>query len=355
MRVHYPALDGIRGLAILLVVLYHNFSFIKYTSFGWLGVDLFFVLSGYLITGVLIATQGQKRYLSTFYMKRILRIFPLYYSVLCLLLYLLPRLFQNGGLFAYSLNHQVWLWTFTQNWLYIFTQPDAPGLLNHFWSLAVEEQFYLFWPFIILWLRRPKYLLVFLVLMLVALFTIRLFLWLQQIEDLPYYNIFTFSRVDGICIGSMIALLQAASPHFLTRNTTWIVIGLALLNLLFDFVNGLYQYSFPYLALVGFTTFPFMFGLLIHEATRGSATWVKHIFSIPLLRFLGKISFGLYIFHWPLYVLLKPGIIKWISEMGIGYEELLCSCVITLMAVLISTISFYFFEMKFLTMKEKLA
>jgi peptidoglycan/LPS O-acetylase OafA/YrhL len=258
-------------------------------------------------------------------------------------------------LFSYSLNHQIWLWTFLQNWLYIFRQPDEYGILNHFWSLAVEEQFYLFWPFIILWMKKPKYLLVFMLLVLIIVFGLRLLIWLQQIESFPYYNIFTFTRIDGICIGSMIALLQRLSPRFLTKNVPWIVITFAVLNLLFDFINGYYNYSLPYLASAGYTTFALLFGLLVHEATLEKENWVKSIFSFPLLRFFGQISFGLYVFHWPLYVLLKPAMLQWLVVNGLSYVELVCSVLISLLAVLLSTLSYYFFERKFLAMKEKLA
>src|SRR5215218_9879892 len=92
-RSHFPALDGLRGLACLLVVSYHNFPFLsRYLFFAWLSMDIFFVLSGYLITDILMKTFGEKDYLKNFYARRLLRVFPLYYTALVLFLLIVPRL-----------------------------------------------------------------------------------------------------------------------------------------------------------------------------------------------------------------------------------------------------------------------
>ena len=351
---YYPALDGMRGLAILLVVIYHNFNFINYSYFGWLGVDLFFVLSGFLITEILLNTAGQPNFLRNFFCKRALRIFPLYYTCLILALLVLPALFKRDPAFQYYTENQGWLWLFLQNWLYIFKQPEGNGFLNHFWSLAVEEQFYLLWPFIILALRQPKRLLAFLLFILLMVFVLRLYVWLQSIESLPYYNLNTFSRIDGICIGSILALIQNINSSYISRNMKWIVLGFAALNFLFDFVNLTYGFSFPFLAMVGYTTFAMLFGLLVHEGTKGELRWIKTVFSYPVLRFFGRISFGLYIFHWPIYVLLNEQTLKWCQK-NIHYgAEFYSSLILTILAIVLSIISYYYFEAIFLKMKNKL-
>ena len=119
-RPYYPALDGLRGIAILLVVFYHNFGFINYFFFGWLGVDLFFVLSGFLITDILLKSSGRPGFLKNFYVRRVLRIFPLYYLTLFIFFILIPLLDLGVVGFEYYLNNQIWFWTYLQNWLFIF-------------------------------------------------------------------------------------------------------------------------------------------------------------------------------------------------------------------------------------------
>jgi len=355
-RTYYPALDGLRGLAILLVVIYHNFNFINYSYFGWLGVDLFFVLSGYLITDILLKTLAKKNYLKNFYFRRVLRIFPLYYLSLFIFLIILLKISNLD--FDYYANNQIWLWTFLQNWLYIFKPPPSHSvILNHYWSLAVEEQFYAFWPLVILLLRKIKYLFFFIASLLVLVLLLRYVVWIYHIEDLAYFNLYTFSRIDGICIGCMVALIQKTDLHFLSRNTAWIIITFAGLNFLFDFVNRHNQFSFPFFALIGYTTFAMIFGLLVHEATLGKSHWIKAIFSVPILRFLGRISYGLYIFHWPVYIIAYP-YVDHLSKNLLENTSLyslhpFCSSIIcTIGGIVISILSYRFFEIYFLKLKK---
>lgn len=352
-RVHYPALDGLRGLAILLVVVYHNFGFINVFFFGWLGVDLFFVLSGFLITDILLKTVGKKGYLKNFYIRRVLRIFPLYYLCLILFLIVLPQTTIQLDV-QYYVDHQVWLWTYLQNWIYTFQSPGQTNALNHLWSLAVEEQFYLLWPLAVLIIRKPGYLLLFISLVLVAVLGLRLLVWINQISDLAYFNLYTFTRIDGLCIGCMIALLQRVKSNFLERNKAIIVLCFAGLNFGFFFVNRRYQFSFPYLAFAGYTTFAMMFGLLVNEAVTRQSKLINLLFNNPLLKFFGKISYGFYVFHWPVYLLLFPYLLPWISKLTNGtLVQFLVSVVATIAAIVISWLSYQYFEKYFLKLKDK--
>src|SRR6202795_1240617 len=162
---HYQALDGFRGLAILLVFAFHAFHSTHFSSLparvlewfgsgGWMGVDLFFVLSGFLITGILTKSVGLPRYFRNFYIRRSLRIFPLYYGVLLLLLALTPLLHLE-----WHRGHLTYL-VYCQNIGGVLNPIEIEYLqpsvnLSHLWSLAVEEQYYLLWP-VTIWLLRDE-------------------------------------------------------------------------------------------------------------------------------------------------------------------------------------------------------
>src|SRR5262249_39680967 len=114
---------------------------------GWIGVQLFFVLSGFLITGNLLDTSSSPNYYRSFFARRVLPLFPPYYAPPLVSLVLVPLLFTLSAAYAQSLHHQLWIWTFLLNW----TQPYGLSVqgFSHFWSLAVEEQFYFIWPLLI--------------------------------------------------------------------------------------------------------------------------------------------------------------------------------------------------------------
>jgi peptidoglycan/LPS O-acetylase OafA/YrhL len=250
----------------------------------------------------------------------------------------------------------VWIWTYFQNWLYIFNPHDGTNAMHHLWSLAVEEQFYLFWPLIILLLKKPVRLLVFISLALVAVLGLRLWIWMNQVADLAYFNLYTFSRVDGICIGCMVALLLHINPGFLKKYTPWIVLFFAGMNFAFYFVNRNHAFGFPYLALAGYTTFAMMFGLLVHETVTGGTPILTKIFSFAPLRFFGRISYGFYMFHWPVYLLLSPWLyVQLSSRLGGHGLNFAVSILATLAAVLISWLSYRYFERYFLRLKDRWA
>jgi peptidoglycan/LPS O-acetylase OafA/YrhL len=358
---HYPALDGLRGTAILLIVLYHNFKPIDtpgsdlLTFLGWISVDLFFALSGFLITDILLKTAGRKDFLRNFYVRRILRIFPLYYLSLILFLYIVPWLHLHFDVKYYS-DNQAWLWGYLQNWLFVVKAQDQTNSLNHFWTLAVEEQFYLLWPLVILLFRKPKYLLIFISTLFVIVPMLRLWVWNKHFPGLHYFNLFTFTRIDSICIGCIIALMQRVNREFLKRFTLPLIIFFSAVNIIFYLYNRHHQFTFPHLALVGYSSIAVMFGLVVNAAISGKTKLINLVFNTRILKFFGKISYGFYIFHWPVYLLLYPDLIVWMNGMAIGWlSEFVVSLLVSMAAIAISWLSFKYYESFFLKLKDKFA
>ncbi|MBI5083418.1 MAG: acyltransferase, partial [Acidobacteria bacterium] len=159
-----PPLDGIRGLAILLVLLLHfrapdlTHPLKGILGLGWTGVQLFFVLSGFLITGILLDTRSCSNYFSSFWMRRTLRIFPLYFLALSVFLVAAPAVLPVPKEALPPAADQVYYWTYLNNWIPMGEEGRLVHVLGHFWSLAVEEQFYLVWP-VVVWLVPPRMLL----------------------------------------------------------------------------------------------------------------------------------------------------------------------------------------------------
>ncbi len=210
---HIPVLDGIRGVAILLVMAYHflhpggHILAIVPEAIaraGWVGVDLFFVLSGFLITGILLKTKADPHYLRNFYMRRTLRIFPLYYAFLtCLFVVGASITSLNTPGFKEVAKHQLWLWTYTANIGQYWTGKllFASGWVeaNHLWSLAVEEQFYLVWPAIVLLFSRHA-------LMRLCIFIIAS-AFIFRVMSQTMGDGFVLWRADALIVGGLRAIL----------------------------------------------------------------------------------------------------------------------------------------------------
>ena len=356
-RIHYPALDGLRGIAILLVVFYHNFEFINYFFFGWLGVDLFFVLSGFLITDILLKNYTKENFLKNFFTRRILRILPLYFFFLFFFILVFGLIEPTFFNLEYYINNQIWFWTYLQNWLFIFNPiPENTNALNHLWSLAVEEQFYIFSPFLVIIFKNPKTIFKALLALLIIVICLRFLLWIFKIENLAYYNLYTFTRIDGLCIGSMLAAIRIFNPEFITKNFTFAIFGLAGINFTFYFFNSNYHFSFPYLAIVGYTTFAILFALLINDCLSNEKSFYNKILSLPIFRFFGTISYGLYIFHWPIYLIcVKTLTPKFLENFPLVHSSILTSVIAFQIAIILAYLSYNYFELHFLKLKKVIA
>lgn len=313
-------LDGIRGIAIALVMATHLLKRANYLTgnatliafgelfrIGWVGVDLFFVLSGYLITSILLKTRQEPHYFKNFYARRILRIFPLYYVTLLITLPLLPALDKSLGPQTQA-NWPVFL-VYLQNWLYVFGR-EPSNVVGVTWSLAIEEQFYLLWPFIVKKLERrqlARFILGSLLLILTARLGLVFFARsLINLEDLYYYA--SFIRSDGLLMGALLALALQSDfwREWLRRRAGW-VWWASLAGLTLMLVSGPPSASFTNLPLmtVGYSLLAVFFAACLALALTGKENNpLRWLFSNRGLIFFGKYSYALYLFHLPVGVFL---------------------------------------------------
>lgn len=321
-------LDGLRGLAVLAVILYHASVFEPPSGgagaalraaarFGWAGVDLFFVLSGFLITRILWASRGSESYYRVFYARRFLRIFPLYYvSLLVLVL-----------AFRVDAGESAWYWLYVSN-VKVTLDGWPPAPLSHFWSLAVEEQYYLVWPLVVSVLPRRA---------LVALCGGLLLLvpaartagFVLGAPDLGLYVLTPF-RLDALAAGSLLALLVdgVREPR---RYVPHAVATLALAGLAAGIVVARAGDAFwgtPGMLTLGFTFLAVGFAAVVFlAASLGEKALLPRLLSLRPLRAAGTVSYAMYVFHWPVVSVLRdagfrpgaiaPGAPGWAVYLGV--------------------------------------
>jgi peptidoglycan/LPS O-acetylase OafA/YrhL len=308
---HIPALDGIRGLAILVVTIYRFGRDIPTTNWaenafhaavlvGNSGVDLFFVLSGFLITGILVDARNRPYYLRDFFIRRSLRILPLYFVALVLFLVVIPIVYGVRHPFQMAVENQFYLWTYLTNVKMSFADSWCFGSLDHFWSLAVEEHFYLLWPFVI-YFCSPRVSLRLALTLAAASALSRI-----AVAALTPYNVapdvLTIFRSDALLIGSALAL-AARHPQALDRLRipSLILLVATLIPLGCSMLIGtrLLTISYTLVALLCAC-------LLVQLLTSTKQSWLARIFQSTPLRHLGKYSYAMYVFQSPLIPLLAP-------------------------------------------------
>ena len=316
MRAHVPALDGVRGLAILLVMVLHFTSFPQMTAdvlvdkvfrgvaiAGWCGVDLFFVLSGFLITGILVDAKGTDRYFTTFFARRVLRIFPLYYSFLVVAFFVVPLAVPA---FATKGATQAWYWAYLSNVRVACVGWEPPLWIGHFWSLAVEEQFYLVWPLVVFALSKRS-----LSYLCVAILPISLALriaWLAHGNSDAAYTLMP-CRMDALATGALGAIaVRSDVPSDTLRRAARVglAFGLVALGVVAVWRRGLHERD-AIVCTVGYTLNALSFVSLIVLAVFGDATSLAgRALCHPALRFFGRYSYGLYVFQQPVaFALLR--------------------------------------------------
>ncbi len=315
VRCHMPALDGVRGIAILMVLCYHVIwtdapangvgakLFMAASGAGWTGVKLFFVLSGFLITGILLDSRGQPHAWRNFIMRRSLRIFPLYYTVLFFAFAVMPLLGHLPPWLAAEQHDQLWLWTYLSNWC----APWSCGgkAFTHFWSLAVEEQFYVLWPLLALRLRPRQLAVACGILILIALgsrFLLPLMLAPPNVGARAAY-FFTFAQWDALALGALaaIALRDRAWTAWLLRALPWLTAacGVAVTVLVLE-ARGL-RAEQRSVELWGHSVVNALFACLIVRAAVGRPMpWSSAVgLRSKWLQTLGKYSYAIYVFHLP--------------------------------------------------------
>lgn len=365
-----PALDGVRGWAILPVMLYHftiNFKQVPLANSldrvilaicgaGWIGVDLFFVLSGFLITGILYDTREQPCYFSAFYARRALRIFPLYYAVLALVFCLLPVMSEAiGGRMLVLKANQAWFWTYLINW-----RIAAVGHFNaipggYFWSLAVEEQFYLVWPALVLLCGRSIFQLsAFLFALAIVL---RPFLYALGVTTTALY-VMTITHLDGLVVGAMLAVylrtrtLTDSTLHWFKISAGAALAGVALV---FFLERSCYFYT-PGAATIVYPLLAVFFGWILTSALRTDhAPFVRCLVEGSVIRSFGKYSYALYLIHHPIGTLVERHIFNPVSHTIAGSvlpAMFLYALLCTILCWLAAITSWNLYERHFLRLKH---
>jgi peptidoglycan/LPS O-acetylase OafA/YrhL len=308
---HVPALDGLRGLALLGVLLFHANGALPG---GYLGVDLFFVLSGFLITSLLLAEHRQtgRIGLSSFWARRARRLFPALLSLMpAIAIY--GRFFAKPDELAGLRADALATLGYVANWRAILSHKSywelflAPSPLEHTWSLAIEEQFYVVWPLlVVLLLRRGtgRAVLVFALALIAVSVTAMIALFDPEQTSRAYLG--TDTRAAGLLIGA--ALATVVSPN--TSLPSRAVRPLDLMGAIAAVGLGAAWWKLsgdtPFLYHGGFWLTELAAVVLIVCSTIGPRSLVARILSFRLLTLLGTISYGVYLWHWPINVFLTP-------------------------------------------------
>jgi len=287
-----PQLDGVRGIAILLVILHNqrgDFPSLHLDALfehGWMGVDLFFTLSGFLITGILLDAKGSANYFKNFYARRCLRIWPLYYAVLFVMFAAVPFVRPSQAASIFERSNPWWSYLlYLQNFL-VTVPTNSVGPLGVTWSLAIEEQFYMVWPLVVRFCSRAQICAVAGAVICASPF-IRLVLLARGV------NIYTdvFCRLDGIMWGALLAVAVRSSTFDVGRLVRGAWFALAIGVPLAVLAATLHLNSIVY-SMSAFASIVFVYLSLF-----SSDRWLQRLLTNQFMVYTGTISYGLYLLH----------------------------------------------------------
>jgi peptidoglycan/LPS O-acetylase OafA/YrhL len=314
---------------------------------GWTGVSLFFVLSGFLITGILFDSKEQENYFRNFYARRALRIMPLYFLMVVMCTVVFPHFTRTA---AAEPTEDGWMyWVYLSNLHDSFRAWSADGWLGPFWSLTVEEHFYLVWPAVILWTRRRGAMEVCAVCLATATL-MRVWFVMQGNPHAPY--VFTLCRIDDLAMGSLMALLlrgqlrrrelaRTARRFALVMGSLGVAVAVWTHGVIFD----------PIVQLIGMPVFAMLFAaLLVLAVLPGFAMPWTRVLETPVLRFFGRYSYGLYVLHpavagmMPRVIVFAPG---WIRA-----NDMVNAGLVLGVSVGVAMVSWTLYESRFLRLKR---
>ena len=367
-KTRFPALDGIRALAVTLVFAdhfgggSHGGGILRVVNVvrqrGWVGVDLFFVLSGFLITGILYDTRADSHYFKRFFARRAVRIFPVFYLVAALLLLLTP-IFQYHWHWL-QLTFLIYMGNFFGNanfGLYTITSanhPAATATIGHFWSLCVEEQFYLLWPLAV-WFIRDRVRLLWaaagISLLALALRFAMLAHFSPEVSETWIVRTLPF-RMDTLLIGAILALvLRGPAADKWQRSGKWTFLAATAAVLAIFALSP--DYDSPWLLSIGLTFTAVASAALICMTLRSGSPAFQFFYFKPF-RTLGKYSYGFYIYH----LLFRFAWIHLLTVAGARLHSIAFAGIIELTAAfvttfLVSKLSYNLFEVKFLRLKRR--
>jgi peptidoglycan/LPS O-acetylase OafA/YrhL len=343
---YFRSLDGLRGIAALMVVIFHFYSypggfysepsiFKKITEIGQHGVSLFFVLSGFVITRILINTRSNPEYFSSFFTRRILRIAPLYYIFLMVWFFALPVILSIPQA---DFVDQIPFYIYLQNIYSTFHLPIAGP--PHFWSLAVEEHFYLLWPLTVYYVPL-KHLTKVIVISILLVFVAR---YCMLTNGFAIHD-FTFTRIDQILMGAFLAILElrnvyrkASVRYFI--SIAILVVPIAACIYMFaghiHFMKELFKYF-----LLGI-----VFASLIGIVLSAKNSWLEKILTSSSMQYLGKISYGIYVWHVLALIFLQFFFLTRIMILDLTLS--------VMMTLVMAHFSYYYFEIFFIRLKDRI-